>query len=167
LLIFKREEQRTPMVDKPTYLTAAGKRKLEAELEYLRTVRRSEVARHIQEAKEGGDITENAGYDEAKNEQAFVEGRILTLEALLARAEVIEDPQPNGTVCLGSKVSVAENGGDAEVFHIVGSAESDPAQGRISDESPLGRALLGHRVGERVVVKAPNGPTEFEILDVS
>jgi transcription elongation factor GreA len=167
LLIFKLEEKTTLMVEKPTYLTAAGKRKLEDELEYLRTVRRSEVAKHIQEAKEGGDITENAGYDEAKNEQAFVEGRILTLEALLARVEVIEHPQSGGAVCIGCKVTVMENDGPAEAFHIVGSAESDPTEGRISDESPLGRALLGHGVGDRVLVKAPNGPTEFEILDVS
>jgi transcription elongation factor GreA len=167
LVISQPEEEGTLMVDKPTYLTAAGKRKLEAELEYLRTVRRPEVAKHIQEAKEGGDIMENAGYDEAKNEQAFVEGRILTLEALLARTEIIEDPQPGGVVCLGSKVTVVEHDCAPEVFHIVGSAESDPVQGRISDESPLGRALLGHGVGDRVVVKAPNGPTDFEILDVS
>jgi transcription elongation factor GreA len=154
------------MTDKPTYLTAAGKRKLQDELQYLRTVRRAEVARNIQDAKEGGDITENAGYEEAKNEQAFVEGRILTLEALLSRAEIIVKPNSNGSVCLGSRVTVVEEGGEPEAFFIVGSAESDPSQGRISDESPLGRSLMGHVSGDRIIVKAPAGPTAFEILDV-
>jgi transcription elongation factor GreA len=154
------------MTDKPTYLTAAGKRKLEEELEYLRTRRRAEVAQHIAEAKDGGDITENAGYEEAKNEQAFLEGRIMTVEALLARAEIIEAPQSAGAVCLGSKVKVVEQGSTPEVYHIVGSAESDPSQGRISDESPLGRSLMGHRSGDTVVVKTPDGPAEFQILDI-
>ncbi len=154
------------MTEKPTYLTAAGKRKLEEELDYLRTVRRPEVAQHISEAKEGGDITENAGYDEAKNEQAFVEGRILTLEALLSRTEIIGAPQSAGAVCLGSRVKVVERGSAPEVYHIVGSAEADPGQGRISDESPLGRSLMGRRVGDTVVVKTPDGPAEFEILDI-
>lgn len=154
------------MTEKPTYLTAAGKRKLEEELEYLRTERRAEVAQHIAEAKEGGDITENAGYDEAKNEQGFVEGRIMTLEALLARAEIIEAPDSSGAVCLGSKVKVVERGSVPEVFHIVGSAEADPSQGRISDESPLGRSLMGHSAGDTVMVKTPDGPAEFEILEI-
>jgi transcription elongation factor GreA len=155
------------MAEKPTYLTAAGKRKLEAELDYLRTVRRLEVARQIHEAKEGGDIMENAGYDEAKNEQAFVEGRILTLEALLSRVSIIEESGLGDIICLGSTVTVVEKGDAQETYHIVGPAESDPSQGRISDESPLGRSLMGHRVGDRVVVKAPDGPREFEVLDVS
>jgi transcription elongation factor GreA len=155
------------MAEKPTYLTAAGKRKLESELDYLRTVRRLEVARQIHEAKEGGDIMENAGYDEAKNEQAFVEGRILTLEALLSRVEIIEESGLGDIICLGSTVTVVEKGDAQETYHIVGPAESDPSQGRISDESPLGRSLMGHRVGDRVVVKAPDGPREFEVLDVS
>lgn len=154
------------MTDKPTYLTAAGKRKLEEELEYLRTKRRAEVAEHIAEAKDGGDITENAGYEEAKNEQAFLEGRIMTLEALLARAEIIEAPLSAGAVCLGSKVTVVEQGSVPEVYHIVGSAESDPSQGRISDESPLGRSLMGRRAGDTVIVKTPGGPAEFQILDI-
>jgi len=155
------------MAYKPTYLTAAGKRKLEAELDYLRTVRRSEVAQHIHEAKEGGDITENAGYDEAKNEQAFVEGRIMTLEALLSKVEIIAESQSGDIIHLGSRVTVVEKGGAPEGFLIVGSAEADPSDGCISDESPLGRALLGHRAGDRVVVQAPDGPMEFEILEVA
>jgi len=154
------------MVEKPTYLTAAGKSKLEAELDYLRTVRRPEVAKQIHEAKEGGDVMENAGYDEAKLQQAFVEGRIMTLEALLSRVEIIKESSPSDTVRLGSKVTVMEKGSTPETFHIVGATESDPGQGRISDESPLGSSLMGHRVGDCVLVQTPDGPREFEILDV-
>jgi len=155
------------ITDKPTYLTVAGKRKLEKELEYLRTVRRPEVARQIHEAKEGGDITENAGYDEAKNEQAFVEGRIMTLEALLSQVEIIEESGHGDKVCLGCRVTVMERGGSPEVFSIVGPTESSPGHGRISDESPLGRALMGRRAGDWVLVRAPDGPAEYEILDIA
>jgi len=154
------------MAEKPTYLTAEGKRKLEAELDYLRTVRRPEIAKQIHEAKEGGDISENAGYDEAKYQQAFVEGRIRTLETLLSKVEIIKESALGDTICLGSKVTVMEKGGNPETFHIVGSAEADPSRGRISDESPLGSSLMGHCVGDRVLVQTPDGPTEFEILDV-
>jgi transcription elongation factor GreA len=154
------------MEEKPTYLTAAGKQKLQDELEYLRTVRRLEVAQHINEAKDGGDISENAGYDEAKNEQAFVEGRIRTLEVLLARAKVIAEPKSADAVSLGSTVTVTENGGDPEAFQIVGSPEADPSKGRISDVSPLGRSLMGQHAGDRVVVRAPDGLREFEIVEV-
>ena len=154
------------MNEKPTYLTEAGKLKLEKELEYLRTKRRPEVARQIHDAKEGGDITENAGYDEAKNEQAFVEGRILTLETLLNRVEIIEEPGEEDTVCLGSRVTVAEKGSKPETFRIVGPAEADPGQGRISDESPLGHSLMGRQADERVTVQTPDGPKEFEILSI-
>jgi transcription elongation factor GreA len=155
------------MTEKPTFLTAAGKRKLEEELDYLRTVRRPSVAAKIHEAKEGGDIMENAGYDAAKDEQAFVEGRILTLEALLSKVEIIKESRQAGSVCLGGTVTVMEIGGQPETFRIVGKTESDPTQGRISDESPLGRSLLGHHAGERVKVHTPGGHSEFEILDIS
>jgi len=109
---------------------------------------------------------ENAGYDAAKDEQAFVEGRILTLEALLSKVEIIKESNQADTVDLGSSVTVLESGGNPETFTVVGPTESDPSQGRISHESPLGRALLGHRVGERVTVQSPSGVREFEILDV-
>jgi len=155
------------MAEKPTYLTAAGKRKLEEELERLVTVGRSEVARQIQDSKDGGDITENAAYDEAKYQQALIEGRILTLEALLARVEIIETPESSDKVRLGSKVTVLEQGGAPEVFHLVGPAESDPLNGRISNESPLGRSLMGHVAGDHIMVNTPDGPREFEILGVN
>ncbi len=154
------------MTEKPTFLTAAGKRKLEEELAYLRTVRRPAVAHKIHEAKEGGDVMENAGYDAAKDEQAFVEGRILTLEALLSKVEIIKESRQAYSVCLGCTVTVMESGGTPETFRIVGATESDPSEGRISDESPLGRALMGHHVGDRVTVHAPSGRKEFEVLDI-
>lgn len=154
------------MTEKPTFLTPAGKRKLEEELEYLRTVRRPAIAAKIHEAKEGGDVMENAGYDEAKNEQAFIEGRIRTLEALLSKVEIIKESEQPYLACLGCTVTVMEKGGTPETFRIVGPTEADPSQGRISDESPLGRALMGHRVGDRVKVQTPTGIREFEILDV-
>lgn len=109
---------------------------------------------------------ENAGYDEAKNEQAFVEGRIMTLEALLNQVQIISVGSQGEVVSLGSKVTVAEERGDAEVFNIVGKAEADPGKGRISNESPLGRALMGRRKGEKVIVQAPDGPVVFRILKV-
>jgi transcription elongation factor GreA len=155
------------MTERTTYLTKAGKRKLQEELEYLRTVRRPQVARQIHEAKEGGDIMENAGYDEAKNEQAFVEGRIMTLEALLNQVQIIEETGQGDVVSLGSKVTVMEKNGNPEVFTIVGAAESSPGGGRISNESPLGRSLMGHRAGDWVVAQTPDGPIQFEILDVA
>ena len=154
------------MTEKPTFLTVAGKHKLEEELDYLRTVRRPAVAEKIHDAKEGGDIMENAGYDEAKNEQAFVEGRIMTLEALLSKVEIIKESRHTDHVALGCSVTVMEKGGDPETFHIVGKTEADPSEGRISDESPLGRALMGHHVGNRVKVQTPAGLREFEILDI-
>jgi transcription elongation factor GreA len=155
------------MTERTTYLTEAGKRKLQKELDHLRTVRRPEVARQIHEAKEGGDIMENAGYDEAKNEQAFVEGRIMTLEALLNQVQIIKESGHGDVVSLGSKVTVMEKEGSPEVFKIVGPAESSPGGGRISNESPLGHALMGHSAGDWVMVHTPDGPIQFEILDVA
>jgi transcription elongation factor GreA len=153
--------------DKPTYLTPEGKRKLQEELDHLRIVRRPEVAQRIHDAKEGGDISENAGYDEAKNEQAFIEGRIMTLEALLSRVEIINETKRAEHVAIGSRVTVMEKGCSPEAFLIVGAAESDPMNGRISNESPLGRSLMGHKPGQWVVVHTPDGPVQYEVLDIS
>jgi len=154
------------MADKSIFLTPEGKRKLEAELEYLCSVRRREVAERIHAAKEGGDIMESAGYEAAKNEQAFLEGRILSLEAILKNAVVIDDEGPSDEVRFGSYVTVRERGGEEETLRIVGSAEVDPINGLISNESPLGMALLGHRVGEEVAVQTPSGPRYFEIVRI-
>jgi transcription elongation factor GreA len=154
------------MSQKPVYLTPEGRNRLKKELEHLRTVRRPQVAAYIQLAKEGGDITENAGYDDAKSEQAFVEGRIATLEAMLKNSVLIEEPGPSEVVILGSWVKVAEEDGQEEAYRIVGWAEVDPTNGLISNESPLGQALLGHRVGEKVTVQTPDGVRCFKILEI-
>ncbi len=154
------------MADKVIYLTPDGKRKLEEELEYLRTVRRPQVADLIRLAKEGGDISENSGYEEAKNEQGFVEGRILTIEATLRDAVLLTEPQAVDVVQVGSHVTLEDSEGETTVFQIVGSAEADPARGRISNESPVGKALIGHRVGESVIVRAPAGNLRFTIKTI-
>jgi transcription elongation factor GreA len=149
-----------------TFLTPEGRQKLEEELDHLKTVRRPEVARAIHEAKMDGDITENAGYEEAKRDQAFLEGRIMTIEGMLENAVIIESNEGSDAVALGSRVTVAEEGFDPESYTIVGSAEADPGSGRISNESPLGKALMGHRVGDKVTFKTPGGRAEVEILSL-
>jgi len=154
------------MGDKVIYLTPDGRKKLEEELEYLRKVRRPQIAERIRLAKEGGDITENSGYEEAKNEQGFVEGRIMTIEALLRDAVVLTEPRGSETVQLGSHVTVLDPEGEVMVFQIVGSAEADPRQGRISNESPVGKALLGHRVGDLVIVSTPDGSICYTIQSI-
>lgn len=152
------------MTEKPVFLTEEGRVKLEKELEHLCTVRRPEIAQHIHHAKEEGDITENAGYDEAKNEQAFVEGRILTINSMLKNAQIIKRHGPASEVCLGIKVTVAEPGEESEAYTIVGSAEADPSNGFISNESPVGQALMGHKVGDEVAVSTPGGSFSFKII---
>jgi transcription elongation factor GreA len=151
------------MVNQETFLTPEGHRKLEDELNYLLTVRRMEVARDIHEAKMDGDVSENAGYEEAKRQQAFVEGRIMTVQAMLESAVLIKTNGPSDTVLLGSRVTVVEDGWEPETYTIVGSAEADPGVGRISNESPLGKALMGHHAGDRVTFNTPGGSMEVEI----
>jgi transcription elongation factor GreA len=149
------------------FLTPEGKQRMEEELEFLRKVRRPEVAEHIRIAREDGDLSENAGYDAAKEEQAHVEGRILTLENILKNAQVIEKKGRSSTVVVGSQVTVQEEGYDPETYQIVGSAEVNPMQGRISNKSPLGQALLGKRKGDEVQVNTPNGVTVFAVIKIS
>jgi transcription elongation factor GreA len=153
-----------------TFLTREGLKKLEEELNYLRTVRRAEVAERLHDAQEDGELIENAEYEDAKNEQAFVEGKILTLEALLSNAVIIKDKDKaahGGVVAIGSRVTVKENGGGRpEVYELVGAAEADPKQGRISNESPLGKALLGRKVGDEVKVNAPAGTLSFRVAAI-
>ncbi len=148
------------------FLTPEGRRKLERELEHLRTVRRKEVAENLASAVEEGDLTENAGYEEAKREQAFVEGRIRDIEAILADAQDLAHSGDSDMVQLGATVTVAEDGEAPEEYQIVGRAEADPLRGRISNESPLGKALLGCRVGDKVTVETPNGPILFGVLNI-
>jgi transcription elongation factor GreA len=149
-----------------TFLTRDGYKKLTEELEYLKTVRRAEVAHAIHDAKIDGDVMENAGYDEAKRQQAFLEGRIMTLEALLKNAVLIESNGPSDTVVLGSRVTVVEAGFEEETYSIVGSAEANPGAGRISNESPLGKALIGHKAGDKVTFEAPNGLVEIKVVSI-
>jgi len=153
------------MSDQPNYLTEEGLRELEARLEYLRKVRRQEVAERLRLAmEEGGELVENAEYEDAKNEQAFVEGEVMRLESLLSNVEIIDSTGPKDVVGLGDRVSVKEKGSkELEVFYMVGAAEANPAEGRISHKSPLGRALMGKKVGDKVTVKAPDGDIVFEI----
>ena len=149
------------------FLTKEGLKKLEEELEYLRTVRRAQVAERLHDAQEDGELIENAEYEDAKNEQAFVEGRIQTLEAMLSNAVLIRDDAPQGIVGLGSKVTVKEVGGSKpEQYMLVGAAEASPRDGRISNESPLGKALLGRKSGDEVKVNAPAGTLAFRIVAV-
>ena len=152
-------------VDKPVYLTAEGKAALEEELSHLKSVRRPEVADRIQQAKMDGDISESGEYEDAKNEQAWVEGRIRAVEHMIMNAQIIAGSSGD-TVGLGSQVLVRDGEGGEFTFTIVGSAESNPRQARISNESPVGQALMGHRAGDKVVVQAPAGPQEYTIVKV-
>jgi len=145
------------MSEQVTYLTREGLKKLEEELEHLRTVRRAEIADRLHQAMEDGELIENAEYEAAKNEQAFIEGRILTIEVLLSEAVLIEEDGPTNMVRVGSTVKVQEDGSKPEQYTIVGAAEANPAKGLISNESPLGKALLGRKVGDEIKVNAPAG----------
>lgn len=156
------------MSNNPVYLTKEGYEKLREELEYLENVRRREIANQIAEAKAEGDLRENAGYDEAKNAQAFVEGRIRELKAKTRNAQIIDDSNsPADRVALGRKIVVQEVGTDEEESYvIVGSTEADPRNGRISNESPIGKAMMGKRKGATVTVNTPGGEIDFKILRV-
>jgi transcription elongation factor GreA len=150
-----------------TFLTKEGFQKLQEELEYLRTVKRQEVAERLHEAMEGGELIENAEYEAAKNEQAFVEGRIQELEVILATARLIEDngKSKEGLIQVGSTVTIEEDGEPA-TYTIVGAAEADPRKGKISNESPIGKAIIGHKAGETLQVEAPGGHFKVKILKV-
>ena len=153
------------MNNKPAYLSKEGLEQIRQELDQLVNVRRSEIAARIHEAKEHGDITENAEYEDAKNEQAFVEGRIQALSALVKNAVVIEENHSSTHVQIGSTVTIQSKDGK-ESFMIVGSAEAAPADGRISNESPVGRALLGRKKGDEVTVSVPAGDSKYKILSI-
>lgn len=146
------------------YITKEGLEKLKAELADLVNVKRPDVAQKIQHAREMGDISENAAYDEAKREQAFVEGRISELEEIIKKSQVAEHDS-NGMIAVGSKV-ILHIEGDEEEFHIVGAPEADPLERKISHESPLGKALMGKQVGESVEVEAPIGKLTYKILKI-
>ncbi len=156
------------MQDKVVYLTPAGKQRFAAELHELQTVRRHEVEERIRRAKEFSDTVDNAEYDEAKTEQSFVEGRIQELERLLASAKLIEEPTTKADyVRMGSHITVVDPEGEEETYYLVGSHEADPRKGLISNESPIGRSLIGKKVGDEVTVVAPAGAFNLKILDIT
>ena len=151
-----------------SFLTREGYQKLQDELDYLRTTKREEIAARLREAADGEDLIENAEYEAAKNEQAFVEGRIKDLEILLATAKIIEEPAVVGLVQVGSRVTIQEVGSRTkEEYEIVGAAEANPMDGHISNESPLGKALLNHKAGETIQVDSPEGKYEVKIIEVA
>jgi transcription elongation factor GreA len=156
------------MVDGPQYLTREGLESLEKQLKELIEVRRPQVAERLRlSMEEGGELSENAEYIDAKNEQAFVEGQIARLETIRSSAQIIAETEKNGVVAIGSRVTVIEKGTkEKELYHIVGSAEANPREGKISIESPLGRALVGAKLGDKVTVKAPDGDFVYTIKSV-
>jgi transcription elongation factor GreA len=156
------------MVEQPQYLTPEGLVNLEKRLKYLKDVRRVEIAERLRQAmEEGGDLNENAEYEDAKNEQAFLEGEITRLETIISSAEIIEDTGKKDQVVVGSHVTVVEKGTkEQEIYHLVGSAEAKPSEGKISIESPLGKALMGAKPGQKVTVKAPDGELVFTIKSI-
>ena len=149
-----------------TLLTPEGYKKLQKELTYLRESKRAEVADRLHEAMEGGELIEDAEYEAAKNEQSFVEGRIQELETLLANARVIEMNSKHETAQLGARVTIRENGGDPEEYIIVSSAEANPSEGKISVESPIGRALIDHKAGDEITVEVPAGSYTVKLIKV-
>lgn len=155
------------MTDKPVYLTREGRDRLQVEVDQLIRVTRMEVAKRIQQAKDLGDLSENAEYEAAKNEQAFVEGRIREIQRQLSNAQLIDD-HVNGEkeVRIGTSVTVREEDGEEMTYTIVGSAEARPAEGRISNESPVGAALLGKRVNNKIVVQTPAGPMKLKVVKI-
>lgn len=156
------------MVEKVFPMTLEGKQKLEQELENLKTVKRKEVVERIKIARSFGDLSENSEYDSAKDEQAFVEGRITTLENMIRNAKIIEeDADSAGKVSLGKSVTFIElPDGEEETYTIVGSAEADPFEGKISNDSPIAKSLLGKHVGDRVTVQTPGGEMLVEITKI-
>ena len=157
------------MTNRETILTPEGVLKLEQELTHLKTVRRREVASRIKQAIAFGDLSENSEYDEAKNEQAFIEGRIVSLENMLKNAKIIDDDDITTDVAgIGTTVKVLDVEFDEIIeYTIVGSAEADPSKNKISNESPVGRSLIGKSQGEEVEVAIPDGVTKFKILEIN
>lgn len=156
------------MVQRQRYLTPEGRDDLQAELDHLKTARRPDVSARIREATEAGGTADNAEYEEVKNEQAFIEGRIKDLEDVLANATIADRTEkPKGTVQFGSSVTVVAEDGKRRIYQLVGSAEAKPLEGKISNESPVGQALLDQKVGDVVEVTTPAGVTKLKISKVS
>ena len=155
-------------MEKEIVMTYAGLRALEDELEQLKTVKRKEVAEKIKVARGYGDLSENSEYDEAKNEQGLVEGRIALLEKMLKHARVVtEDELSTDHISVGRHVRIKDEDGDEDEYDITGSTEADPMNGKISDESPIGAALIGHSVGDKVDITLPSGAVvQYEVMEI-
>lgn len=150
----------------PNYLTPEGEAKLKAELEELKGPKREELSQRLRSAIQMGDLSENADYHKAKEDQGFLEGRIQEIEAILRNSVIIEKTENKGLVAIGSKVTIQEDGFDPETYHLVGPTEADPRQGKISHESPIGKALLDKKVGDTVQADAPGGKIKLKILKI-
>lgn len=150
----------------PTYLTPEGAAKLEQELEELKGPRRTELAKRLRSAIQMGDLSENADYHKAKEDQGFLEGRIQEIEYMLRNAVIIESNVRRDAVSIGSRVTIQEGDGPDETYHVVGAKEADPRNGRISNESPIGRALMDHKVGDTVQAETPGGKITFKIVKI-
>jgi transcription elongation factor GreA len=149
------------------YLTAEGAKKIKEELEYLTGEGREEIARRLRSAIQQGDLSENADYSSAKEDQAFLEGRVMEIETILHNAVIIDElEQVEGIVGIGSLVTIQEEGEPPETYHLVGPQEADPLSGRISHESPIGVVLVGKKVGDVVTAETPAGPTPFKIVRI-
>ncbi len=150
----------------PNYLTPAGEAKLNAELQELKGTKREELSKRLRSAIQMGDLSENADYHKAKEDQGFLEGRIQEIEAILRNAVIIEKTQSKGVVFIGSLVTIQEDNFDPETYHLVGATEADPRHGRISHESPIGRALMDKKVGDIAEAETPGGKIKFTILKI-
>lgn len=157
------------VLEKEVILTPEGLQKIEEKLEHLKSIRRQEVAERIKQAIGFGDISENSEYDDAKNEQAFIEGEILELEKIIRSARLIDSCDiKSGEVGIGTTVKLKDiEFGDIDVYTIVGSAEAEPVKNRISNESPVGRAVLGRKTGETVTVNVPDGKIKYKIMEIT
>ncbi len=150
----------------PHYLTSEGEEKLKAELEELKGPKREELSARLRSAIQMGDLSENADYHKAKEDQGFLEGRIQELEAILRNSTIIEKSKSTGIVVIGSKVTIQEDGFDPETYDLVGPTEADPRQGKISHESPIGKALMDKKVGDFAEAETPGGKIKFKIIKI-
>ncbi|MBL8078553.1 MAG: transcription elongation factor GreA [Anaerolineales bacterium] len=150
----------------PHYLTPEGAEKLQAELDELKGTKREELSARLRSAIQMGDLSENADYHKAKEDQGFLEGRIQELEAILRNSVIIEKTKSTGVVTIGSQVTIQEEGFDPESYHLVGPTEADPRKGKISHESPIGRALMDKKVGDLAEAETPGGKIKFKIIKI-
>jgi len=153
-------------MSKPNYLTPEGEAKLTAELETLKGPRRDELALRLRAAIQMGDLSENADYHKAKEDQGFLEGRIQEIDAILRNSVIIEQTQARGVVSIGSHVTIQEDDFDPETYHLVGPAEADPRNGKISHESPIGSALMDKKVGDFAEAETPGGKIKFKVVKI-